>query len=268
MRPDTALAGHARAVAASFRQQWKGEMMRPALIYCPFMQVLGPAIGVAWIVGHSGAEMARAYALVGAALMQVWMWTVHRTGWSISNEHSLGTLELMMTTRTPLPVVMFGKSLAIIAFMAFPGLMTFGIVAFASGGLPPIGQPVAFVASILLAMVTVVATSFIFAPVSYLLGARGGFFNGIMPLGAAISGFLYPTGLLPPALQALAHALPTSWAMDAVVRTQTQTAFEPAVLVDWGLAAALTALSFAFALWMFRTVELRVRVLGNLGQSA
>ncbi len=263
---DSHLAGDLRAVAAAFRQQWSGEMLRPAMIYSPFMQVLGPAIAVAWIVGQSRNPMALTYALVGAALMQVWMWTVHRTGWSVANEHEMGTLELMMTTRTPLPLVMFGKSLAIIAFMTLPGLMTAGLVVLAAGGLPPVAQPVAFGFSILLAMVTVVATSFIFAPVSYLLGAKGGFFNGIMPLGAAISGFLYPSDLLPPVLQAMARALPTSWAMAAVVRAQTSPSFDAAMAREWAVAAGLTGLSFAFALWMFSAVERRVRVLGNLGR--
>lgn len=258
---------YALAIRSSFHQQWK-ELARPMLIYSPAMQMLGPAVVIAWIVSQTTNPLAISYAVVGSGLMQIWMWTVHRTGWSVATEHDWGTLELLMTTRTPLPVVMFGKCLAALAFMSIPGALVSLLVLAASPiGLPPVAHPVAFGLAVALTMATVVATSFIFAPVAFLVGARGGFFNGIMPLGAAIAGFAYPTRLLPPALQALSAGAPTSWGMSAVIRAQSEHALTAAFFRDCALAALLTLGGFGFSLWMFGVVEKRVRVIGNLGKA-
>lgn len=238
------------------------------LAYSPSMQILRPAIVIAWITSQTTNPLAISYAIVGTGLMQIWMWTVHRTGWSVSTEHVWGTLELMMTTRTPPPVVMFGKCLASLAFMSIPGALAGLLVLLASPiGLPPIAHPTAFGLAVVLTMATVVATSFVFAPVAFLVGARGGFFNGIMPLGAAIAGFAYPTALLPPALRVLAAGVPTSWGMSAVIRAQSEPRLTPAFFQDCALAAVLTGVALGFSFWLFDVVEKRVRVVGNLGQA-
>ena len=114
-----------------------------------------------------------------------------------------------------------------------------------------------------LAVVAVVAFSFIFAPIGFLAGARNGFFTAFMPLGAAISGFLYPIGVLPQSLEAVARCIPSAWAMESVVRS-VNGAETGRILTDWGVSAALIVLYLFATAVMFRLAEARVRVTGNL----
>src|SRR5690606_10171770 len=107
-------------------------------------------------------------------------------------EHGEGTLDLTMTSRTPLALVLFGKALAIMCSLLASTAGVFLIVVAFSQRFTPIDNPPALFVSGLLALAAVIATSFIFAPFSFLQGARGGFFNAIMPGGTAVSGFLYP----------------------------------------------------------------------------
>ena len=62
-------------------------------------------------------------------------------------------------------------------------------------------------------------SGYLFAPLFVLVKGRPGFFNALLPLGTALSGFLYPISQLSSEAQIVAHILPTSWAMDGVIRS-------------------------------------------------
>ncbi len=198
-----------RALSACYGQQWS-ELMTSSGILIPFINSLGLAVILAWIVGVNGNGLATTYVLVGAALMQTWSWTVWRTGSSIADEHNAGTLELMMTARVPLLLVMLGKSLAILTLMAVSGLLVFITIYLSAHDLHPVGLPVGLGVSVFLAVMAVIVTSLIFAPFTFLLGNRSGVFNAILPFGAVASGFLFPIQLLPVWLRVFSYALPTS----------------------------------------------------------
>ena len=53
-------------------------MVTPVGILFPFIQSVGLAVTIAWICGRSGNAMALAYALIGAAFMQIWNWSCAR----------------------------------------------------------------------------------------------------------------------------------------------------------------------------------------------
>jgi hypothetical protein len=96
-------------------------------IVSPVIGALGPAIVIGWVAGQSGNATAMAYVFIGASLSMMWNTGIFRTGRSLANEHVAGTLDLLMTTRRPLPVLMFGKAPAVIAFGAINGLVTFAV---------------------------------------------------------------------------------------------------------------------------------------------
>jgi ABC-type multidrug transport system permease subunit len=97
------------------------------------------------------------------------------------------------------------------------------------------------------------------------MGARGGFFNALMPLGTVLSGFLYPIDILPAGLELAARLLPAAWAMDAVVRSVNGTGETWRVVVDWAVASGLIAVLAILSVAAFQAAEKRVRVAGSLG---
>jgi ABC-type multidrug transport system permease subunit len=249
---------------AAFLQQWKDGWTLDG-VFQPMLQPLGMAIALGWIVGRGDNPTAISYLFIGASLYAMWVFGVFRTGWSLAGEHFSGTLDLMITTRTPLFLVMLGKAMAIMAVLAVTGITVFFVILAFSGGFPPVEHVELLVVSAAIAVVTLIATAFVFAPFSFIAGARGGFFNAFMPMGGVLTGFLYPIGLLPRALEIIAHGLPSAWAMQAVIGSIEggQTSM---VLRDWGLALVLSAVFIAAAWALFRVAERRVRVTGNLGR--
>lgn len=102
-----------------------------------------------------------------------------------------------------------------------------------------------------------------FAPLMVLVGGRSGFFNAFTPFGVTFSGFLYPITRLPDGLEIVGRFLPTSWAMDAAIRS-AEGGDTLRIIGDWGAGLALTGAYLMLIYLMFRKVEERVRVTGIL----
>jgi|SRR5918996_2146229 ABC-2 type transport system permease protein len=256
------MTANLRAMRFSFHQQWK-LTFTPYDLSFPVLTALAPAIGAGWVVGRSDNPVAMSYVFVGAALMSMWTLGVFYTGWALANEHFQGTLDLLMTTRTPVVLIVFGKALAILAWQLPASVASFLIVLAFARGDTSVAEPALLLLSGLIATVAVVAISFIFAPIGYLTGARNGWFAALMPLGSAISGFLYPIGLLPAAVEAVAKCIPSSWAMEAVVKSANGTSTS-AVLTDWALTFLLIAGYLVVTVVLFRIAEDQARRTGSL----
>ncbi len=112
-------------------------------------------------------------------------------------ERWAGTLGLNLLSRSPLTLVMLGKSLAFVVFFAMVGLLSFAPALLVANEVASIEHTVSFALFLTLVVLAVVALQFLFAPLSFLVGAQNGLFNANMPLGVVLSGFFYPISLLP-----------------------------------------------------------------------
>jgi ABC-type uncharacterized transport system permease subunit len=258
-----AAAPYVNAVLRSFVQQWR-QLFVPSGLFGPVISSVGPGIVFGYVAGRGDNPTAVSYVFVGVALSMIWNMGIFRTGWSLANEHAMGTLDLMMTTRTPVALIMLGKALAIIAFVSIGGVVAFLLVLAVSRQAPQLDDAALFLASGCVALVAVIAMCFVFAPFSFIAGVRGGFFNALMPFGSVVSGFLYPIDVLPASLEAVARLLPTAWAMQAVIES-IDGGSDATILLHLGIALALSAALIAAACLLFVEAERRVRLSGNLG---
>lgn len=252
------------AIWWAFVQHWK-QLWVPGSILGLAVSAAGPGIVVGYIAGQDTNAAATSYAFFGVALSMVWNWGVFRTGWSMANEHAAGTLDLLMTTRTPVALIMLGKALAIMTFSSLSGAVAFFAAVGISRQLPSPEDAVLFLLAGSTALASVIVTCFLFAPFSFLVGVRGGFFNALMPFGCLVSGFLHPVGILPFSLELISRLLPTAWAMQAVVDSIEGEGSRGSILLDLTVAFGLNAALLVLACLLFVKAEQRVRVSGSLG---
>jgi len=258
---EVTLTGH--VMRAGFVQQWS-ESVRPANMAFAFLSAVGPASVIAWIARHSDNDAVLPYIIVGAALMAMWRSTVLSVGFSLLAEQMRGTLDLLMGTRTPVATVMFSKAMAIMASTALTGLSVTVVVLLIADRTPAISRDAFFVFSTVLALVAVMSMSFIFAPFGFLVGGRAGFLNAVMALGP-LAGLVYPVTLLPAPFEVLARCVPSSWAMEAVVRS-ADGASTASIATDWAAAILTGAIYVGVSLKLFAVAERRVRVSGVLSR--
>ena len=249
-----------RIMHAAFVQHWlltarRGEFAFNALNQLATIAVIG------WLANQSGRPQLVTALAFGIVFMVVWRAAVFQVGGMVNNANNQGTLELEMMARAPIGLVMLGKTLAAIAFYGVIGIAGFVMVLAIGGSLPKVANLLVLLPSLAVAFAAVLATAFLFAPLTFVVGGRGGFFNAIIPVGIVLGGFVQPTGLLPLAAEIPARFLATSWAMDALNGAIRGDPFSE-VALQWTAALALSAATFAAAAWLFTRAERRIRRVG------
>lgn len=252
-----------RAIMAAFVQQWKTTATDIASISMLF-ETLPLAAVLAWMAMQSTVPSVLTYLLVGAPLMSICNGLLFRVGGSLNNELWGHTLDFALISRTPLMVVLFGKSLAQLIFRIPQGAITLLAMFIVTRQLPEVASLPLLLVSLVFACIGLVTMSLLFAPFMVLVGGKAGFFNAIMPLAVVLSGFLFPIDRLPLALEALARLMPTSWAMasiwQAINGLDSTWSFVSAVLACVLTSALLLVVTYL----MCRIVEKKLRVTGEL----
>jgi ABC-type multidrug transport system permease subunit len=252
-----------RAIAAAFLQQWKVSVSNIGSM----AQVLGiipPAIVVAWVARQSNDPAVLTYVSVGVPLMAIWNGVIFNVGWSLNRELSSGTLGFVIISRTQMMTVLIGKTLAQIAISTPVAVIGLVIMLLVSFQVPLVAEIGLLVFSLLLMAIALVVTSLLFAPLTVLVGGRGGFFNAIMPFGVVLSGFYFPIDRLPVALQVIARILPTSWAMNGVWQSIQGVESWGLIVSTWGMCLITSAAVFGITYLLFQIVEKRIRTTGSL----
>jgi ABC-2 type transport system permease protein len=255
--------GQLLAIKAAFVQQWRNLSIGISSIGY-FIGAIPSAIVVGWIAHKSGNPEVMTYLLIGAPLINVWNNVVLNVGWSLDEEIYGRVLDFSIISRTPLMVVLFGKALAHLASHVPTGLTALITMVIMIHQVPSVADVPSLILSMLFIIIGMVTFSLFMSPLAVLAGARGGFFNIFMGLGIMISGFMFPISRLPDWLQVIARIMPASWAMNAVWKSITGYSSFWSVLEIWGWFLATTGLMLLVTWFMFRAVEKRIRITGEL----
>ena len=112
--------------------------------------------------------------------------------------------------------VLFGKAAATVSSALFSGLIALLVAWWLARDLIEVADPALLALSVCVAIVAIIATGFIWAPLFVLVGDRPGFFNAIIPFAVVFGGFIVPIDFLSPTGEAVARALPTAWTSEAI----------------------------------------------------
>lgn len=189
---------------------------------------------------------------------------IFKVGWSLSDELWGYTLDFSLISRTPLMVILVGKSIAQMIYRLPMGVMTLLAMFIVTRQLPSVADVPLLLVALFFACISLVAVSLLFSPLMVLVGGKAGFFNAIIPLAVVLSGFLFPIDRLPFALEIIARFMPTSWAMVSIWQSID------GVNSSWSfvsniLLCVLTSLFMLFVTYFLcRVVERKLRVTGEL----
>jgi ABC-2 type transport system permease protein len=248
----------------TIRKEWKAQTMDTGRIY-KFLGDAARSAALAWIVYQSGALDTLAFVAVGVALISIWTGVLTLGGWSLETELYGKTLDFTLISRSPMSVILFGKTLAQALYEIPTGIVSFAVALLVVRQIPHVADPASLSLSLVLAMVGMVVTGFFFAALVVLVGGRAGFFMGIMPFVAVLSGFILPVGELPLGLEVLARLMPSSWAMDGVWASIGGIAAWGEVVRSWAVCILMSGAWFAATYYICAAVEKRIRVTGTLG---
>lgn len=253
-----------RTIVFTILKEWKSTKIGWTII----LRFLGNATkgaALGWIVYQSGNLESLGYLGVGVAFIAIWSAAIGFGGWALEIELYGGTLDFVLISHTSMSLVLFSKMLAQIIYEIPAGIVASVTVFIVANSLPQIENPATLFFSLILALLGLTVFSFFFGALVVLVGGKAGFFMGIIPFGAVLSGFILPVDQLPLGLEVLARFVPSSWAMDSVWISINGHFSWGDVIQGWSICILTSAIWFAITYTMCKVAEKRIRILGTLG---
>lgn len=263
--PAPAARSLGRAALRAFEMQLKLRVANP-LSY--FQVVAQPLIfGVIGMILYAagGRSNHLIYAVLGGGLVGLWSVTLFNAGYDINSERWTGTLEEIFGCPTPLSVIVLGKvgSSMLLGLVSFALNLAAAFLVFhhALNGIAPF----AFSVSCLLALFTFFSMSLLIAPLFAWSRVSGSMANGLEVPAYLLCGFMFPATLLAGWVQPISWLLAPTWAVRAMYAAAGQGSGAPAYGLWWLLAVCLSLAYLGVGLLLFRVVENRARISGQLG---
>jgi ABC-2 type transport system permease protein len=203
------------------------------------------------------------YGVLGGGLIGYWGITYLDAGNSIQIERWNGTLEPLFGVPTPLWVIVLGKVCGGLVWGMLSFIPTVGLAYFGFHAILPDVDPLKFVVSFAVLTFSFLAVALSLTPVFALWRWAFSLINGFELGTYVFCGFMFPVTILPAWAQAVSALLAPTWATRALYASTT-TEGPHDFTSWWALSILLSVLYVALSLFLYRTVERRARVTGDL----
>src|SRR5438445_1057463 len=204
-----------------------------------------------------------AYGVLGGGIIGFWGIAYLDGGNSIQDERCQGTLEQTFAVPTPLFVIVIGKILGsllmgLLSFIPTVALAYFGFHA----ALPGI-DPLRFAISLAVLTFSFFVISVALTPLFAVWRTAFTVLNGLELGVYGLCGFMFPITQLPGWLQPVSYVLSPTWATRALYAAASPTRGSD-VTTDWLIALGLSLAYLVASIFLYRLVEIRARVTGEL----
>jgi len=252
----------ARAAWRSFEISTRLRVVSPwAYLNWLVFPVIFAAIGL-FVLTSSGYERV-AYGVLGGGVIGFWSVTYLDGGNSIQEERWNGTLEQIFAVPTPLVVIVIGKILGSLVLGLLAFIPTVALAYFGFHAILPALDPLRFAISLGVLsfsfFIIAVALTPVFAMWRWAFTVLNGLELGVYGL----CGFMFPVTQLPHWLQPISYALSPTWATRALYASASSSPTDD--ITSWWLTAlGLSAVYLVVGVVLYRFVEVRARVSGEL----
>lgn len=206
------------------------------------------------------------FAMIGLMVMSIATLGVTTFNANIMAEQSVGTMEVLLATPTPLPVLLAGSFVFPLVLTAIDVLLylIIGLWVLGSVGLPLVGLGLSIP---LLALTLTTFCAFGIAGAAIVvLAKRGDPITGpLLQLTAVLSGALFPVSVFPPIVEVLARALPAYYGINGLREALLGRGPWTDVLPDLAILAAFSVVLIPISLAIFSRAVAAARRAGTLG---
>ncbi|MDH5506548.1 MAG: ABC transporter permease [Anaerolineae bacterium] len=244
----------------TFRQNVADMFILFAVLFQPLIIV----VMAMWMLKDMGGDYA-IWVVVGSGMTGLWSSLLFVSGNSITGERWVGTLEYLVSSPTPMQVVVFGKTLSNVIQSLFSMVLSYALVSLMLGTPINIAQPGLFAISVVFTTISFISFGLIIAAAFVVSPEVQRWQNGLEFPIYILAGFLFPIALLPGWTTPLSYLLPPYWAAQALHATAAGTAQLSGLAVSWGVMLGLSVVLFAISGGLFRSVLRKARVDATLG---
>jgi len=212
-----------------------------------------------WMLGDRGGEYI-IFVVIGSGMTGLWTSCLFISGNSITQERWTGTLELMVSTPTPVSVIVIGKILSNVLQSLASMVLSYTLAIVIFGYVPTINQPVLFTISLLLTILSYACFGLLISPVFVLNPDVQRLQNGLEFPVYVLCGFMFPIALLPGWTTPLSYILSPYWAARALHATSSQWNGLGEVALSWAAMVALSLIYLMLSSLLFKRLLRRARL--------
>jgi ABC-2 type transport system permease protein len=221
------------------------------------------AVGL-FVLNHPGTSPTQwTYGVLGGGLIGYWGIAYLDAGNSIQVERWNGTLEPLLGVPTPLWVIILGKVCGGLVWGMLAFIPTVALAYFGFHAVLPHLDAANFVVSFALLTFSFLAIALALTPMFALWRWAFSMINGFELGTYVFCGFMFPVTILPGWAQAVSALLAPTWATRALYASTTAEGAHD-FAVWWALSIVLSVVYLALSLLLYRVVEKRARVSGEL----
>lgn len=204
-----------------------------------------------------------AYGVLGGGIIGFWGIAYLDGGNAIQGERWQGTLEQIFAVPTPLVVIMIGKIVASLLLGLLSFIPTVALAYFGFHAALPGLDPLRFAISLAVLSFTFFVISVALTPLFAVWRTAFTVLNGLELGVYGLCGFMFPITQLPGWLQPVSYVLSPTWATQALYAAASPTPGSD-ITTDWLVALGLSVIYLAASVFLYRFVEYRARVSGEL----
>jgi ABC-2 type transport system permease protein len=236
----------------------------PFIIFAIIVQPMIIATLALWMLQDQVDQFA-IFVIVGSGMTGLWSSLLFISGNAITGERWVGTLEGLVASPTPMPVIVLGKNLANVFQSLSSMLASYALVALLFGLSIEIQQPLLFAVSILFAMLAFVTFGLIMASLFIINPAVQNWQNGLEFPVYILGGFLFPIALLPGWTTPFSYLLAPYWAARALQAASVGAGTFEEMALNWGMMLFFSIIYIITSRSLFLFVLRKARVDATLG---
>lgn len=251
-----------RGVWAGFRLQLWNYRTRPDM-WIPLLTTPLYTIIFLMIVRHGGRADLAGYAVVAPVFMSLWWFALFHGGLVIQTERWEGTIEVLLATATPFPLIVLGRILAVTLLGMLSFVEVWVVARFVMGTSIAIHHPWLLLATALATAFAMATTALLMAGLFVLTRTAVTFTNAASFPFYVLGGILVPVALLPGWVQPLSKVVFLSWSAD-LLRASLAPSPVPDAAARLAMIVVLGCAGLAAGAAMLTAILRRVRNTGEL----
>ncbi len=242
------------------KQSYARNMFRFCLIANPILNT----VLLYEMFKNSGQENFTSYVILGSGLMAIWGCICFSSAGDINRERSMGTLRIIFVAPVRFSTVLLGKILGntILSLVSLLISLATAVVLYRTP--VTLNSPGYFLLALFALIGSFVVISTVIACLLTLSRRTTLYMNCIEMPFILLCGFSFPIEVLPKWIQPVSRLLSPTWAVE-LLRLSVDGVTQPRIFFEkLAVLFALSVLYVLLAMWLYRVMECRVRVLASL----
>lgn len=193
--------------------QMQQSFARATFKFCVLVQPIIFAVITYMMFKNSGLENFTTYVVLGTGIMSLWSSICFSSAGDIERERYMGTLEIVTSVPVEFKIIMLGKVLGNTILGLMSMVITFVFVGVVFGEVLIIANPIVFIISLIVSLLSFMAISMLLAPSFTLSRNSRALMNCLEYPVFILCGVLFPIEVLPVWIRPLSYILSPTWAI-------------------------------------------------------